>query len=234
MNGLEFFAKYALPPNILGYCGPANTCGIVKENNPEELRRLLSQFEGAVPYLRLIASANSIKDIFDYRVIEAYWLGNDLLKNVPTGDLYGDMEKRFKKRMRKKDWHWLISGLIGEAKPHHVFHVLDIYRRIGFMRSGAAEKILETINNCRISWGKVVFVEKNQALIEYFPLEFFGNKLDFGGKKIKNFLIQESDLKSNDDVSLHWNYVCGKITGRQVKNLSFWTKYHLDLANRTI
>ena len=164
MNGLEFFAKYALPPNILGYCGPANTCRIVKENNPEELRRLLSQFEGAVPYLRLIASANSIKDIFDYRVIEAYWLGNDLLKNVPTGDLYGDMEKRFKKRMRKKDWHWLISGLIGEAKPHHVFHVFDVYRRIGFMRSGAAEKILETINNCRISWGKVVFVEKNQEI----------------------------------------------------------------------
>ncbi|MBU1091736.1 hypothetical protein KKA27_02650 [Patescibacteria group bacterium] len=226
MNGMFMFLKYAQPPNLLGYCGP-------KSLSIE--RGSLLQFEGAVPYLRLIARANNIKDEFDERVVEAYWLGNDLLKNVSNKNLYRSVEERFRKKMGRKDWRWLMAESIPEAKPHHVFHVFDIYRRAGLLRSGAKDKILETINSCRIGWGRVVATELNTELnTEHFPLVFKGNKLQFGEKIIKKIISFDSSIKAGDEVSFHWNYVCDKITSQQKRNLIYWTQYHLDITNQTI
>jgi len=205
----------------LGYCGPKFlACD----------KSSLLQFEGAVPYLRLIAQANNIKDEFDARVVEAYWLGNDLLKKVSDKNLYGNIENRFKKRMSGKDWSWLVAESIREAKPHHVFHVFDIYRRAGLMRSGAIEKVLETMDNCRISWGSMT----DEGFVEYSPLVFKNNKLDFGEKTEKKLISLDSTIKVGDEVSFHWNYICDKISPRQKQNLTFWTKYHLDITNKTI
>ncbi|MFH1978846.1 MAG: DUF6390 family protein [Patescibacteria group bacterium] len=231
MDGLSLFAKYAFPPNKLGYCGPPD--GLVPNEIGEsrkELRYLLSQFEGAVPYLRLIAGSNNIKDEFDPRVVEAYWLGNDFLKNVPENAVFLNIEDRFKKKMQDNDWKWLISESVPYAKPHHVFHVFDIYRRAGLTRSGAVENVLSTMDSCRISWGKVV----GDGLVEYSPLVFRGNKLEFGEKTTKKLISLDPSIKIGDDVSFHWDYVCDKITPIQKKNLRFWTKHHLDLTNKTI
>ena len=223
MNGLFMFVKYALPPNILGYCGPDTDL-----SNGD--KHLLLQFEGAVPYLQLIASGNKIKDIFDRRVVEAYWLGNDLLKNVSDKNLYDNVESRFKKKMKNKDWSWLVLESIPKAKPHHVFHVFDIYRRAGLLKSGAVDNVLETMDKCRISWGKVI----DSGLVEYNPLIFKDNKLEFGEKTVKKLISLDLSIKVGDEVSFHWNHICDKITPIQKQNLIFWTKYHLDLTNQTI
>jgi len=183
--------------------------------------------------LRLIAQDNGIKDEFDEQVVEAYWLGNDLLKNVSNKNLFADVESRFKKKMKSKDWYWLISESISEAKPHHVFHVFDVYRRAGLMRSGAIENVLETINNCRISWGRVTPTPFGVG-VEYNPLVFRNNKLVFGEKTTKNLISLGPVMVVGDEVSFHWNHVCEKITSGQKRNLIFWTKYHLNLTNRTI
>ncbi len=46
------------------------------------LAELARTFEGAWPYLSLIAAANRIDDPLDPRVVEAYWVGNALLDRV--------------------------------------------------------------------------------------------------------------------------------------------------------
>ncbi|MDD5032957.1 MAG: DUF6390 family protein [Candidatus Pacebacteria bacterium] len=232
MNGLQLFIKYALPPNVLGYCGPEGLSA--QKNNAEELRNLLSRFEGAVPYLRLIALSNGIKDEFDERVVEAYWLGNDLLLNVLNKDLYDSIEERFEKKMKNKEWRWLVSQSIPQAKPHHVFHVFEIYRRAGLLRSGAKDKILETMDNCRIGWGTVKSINGGFALVAYSPLEFREKKLCFGKSTAKNFLLLDPSVKIGDEVSFHWNHVCDKITPDQKRNLAYWTDFHLKLVNKTI
>jgi len=224
MDGLSMFLKYALPPNILGYCGP---------DSPTQDKKSLLQFEGAVPYLRLIASANGIKDEFDEQVVEAYWLGNGLLKKVSDKNLYGNIENRFRKKMKSGDWFWLVSESIPKAKPHHVFHVFDVYRRAGLLRSGAKDNIAETIDNCRIGWGKVIGIT-DMASVEYAPIEFKEKKLEFGEKIIRKYYLPGPSIKIGDSVSLHWNHICDKITERQKKNLVYWTKYHLNLTNQTI
>ena len=229
MNGLQLFVKYALPPNVLGYCGPK----FLTHN-----KSALLQFEGAVPYLRLIASANGIKDEFDGRVVEAYWLGNNLLEKVSDKNLYDNVANRFKKRTGTKDWFWLVSESIPKAKPHHVFHVFDVYRRAGLLRSGIKNNILDTIENCRIGWGRVIEINPSansgQALVECTPIEFKENNLCLGKKTTKKTYLLDPSIKIGDDVSLHWNYICDKITPRQKKNLTYWTKFHLNITNQTL
>lgn len=225
MNGLDLFARYALPPNILGYCGPSNF---------SSNRSALLKFEGAVPYLRLIAQANNIEDEFDERVVEAYWLGNDLLRNVSDKNLYNNIEERFGKKMKNKDWRWLVSESVPWARPHHVFHVFDVYRRAGLMRSGSVDKLLETIDKCRIGWGTVRHIQSGKALVERASLEFKEKKLRFCKETVGSFLFLDTSIKISDNVSTHWDYVCDKITPQQKANLAFWTQYHLELANKTI
>lgn len=225
MDGLELFVRYALPPNVLGYCGP---------NLLNKDKQSLLQFEGAVPYLRLIASANNISDEFDKRVVEAYWLGNDLLEKVSDKNLYSNIEDRFRKKMKSKDWFWLVSKSIPKAKPHHVFHVFDVYRRAGLIRSGIANNILETIDNCRIGWGKVTDTRSNMVIVEYHPIIFEKNKLKLGEKTTKKYISLDSKISAGDNVSLHWEHICAKITERQKKNLAYWTKFHLDITNQTL
>ncbi|MFH0803831.1 MAG: DUF6390 family protein [Candidatus Tagabacteria bacterium] len=250
-DGLLMFAKYAFPPNFLQLCGPQEDSGIFdiltdkdSRDNSKELKEALLQFEGAVPYLRLIAQGNAIKDFFNRRVVEAYWLGNNLLNKVEAKNIYSDIEKRFKKAMEKKDWFWLVSDSIPEGKPFHGFHVFDIYRRAGLLRSGSVSRVLETMDKCRIAWGKVEDVELGLsakkryafgfALVKYEPLEFNKGKLQLGKSEIRKAFLLDTLIKKGDEVSLHWDYVCDKMTPRQKQNLIYWTNYHLKLANQTI
>lgn len=246
-DGLLMFAKYAFPPNTLQLCGPSENKELfellsAQESGPD-LRRLLLQFNGAFPYLRLIAQSNGIKDEFDKKVVEAYWLGNAFLKKVLVNDLYKNIESRFKKNTSKKDWFWLVSESLPDAKPFHGFHVFDIYRRAGLLRSGETKNVLETIDKCRISWGKVESVgladKRNKfcvssVLVKYFPLELQNGKLAIGAEKERQFFATNSLIKKGDEVSLHWDYICDNITQLQRRNLIYWTNYHLKIANQTM
>ena len=81
MSGPVLFARYAFGPNRLGYCGPDAVDELFGEatggHDERALRELARAFEGAWPYLELIARRNGLSDPLDRRVVEAYWLGND-------------------------------------------------------------------------------------------------------------------------------------------------------------
>jgi len=237
-DGLLMCAKYALPPNVLKYCGPDDSkrfSEVLKKKEGEELREMLLKFEGAVPYLNLIAQSNGIKDIFDYRVVEAYWLGNSLLKKVSARDLFLNIKDRFGIKTSKNDWKSLLVCSIEDAKPFHGFHVLDIYRRTGFLKSGKIGNLLDTINRCSIRHGVVAKQSSlGSALVEHTPFVFKDKKLCWGDKKTDQFFLLDESLKKGDSVAIHWEYVCDKITKIQKSNLCFWVQYHLNLANKTI
>ncbi len=166
------------------------------------------------------------------------------MENIEAKDIYSHIEGRFRKNIKKKDWHWLVSGSMPKAKPFHGFHVFDIYRRAGLLRSGDKNNILETMDKCRIGWGKVESVDLSDrskknlffgiALVSYSPLEFFEKKIRFGGETVRKFFLVDKSIKKGDEVSFHWDYICDKITPSQKRNLIYWTNYHLRLANQTI
>jgi len=243
-NGLILFSKYAFAPNTLKYCGPKET-GVVfgnitseKEEISQNSKKLLLQFTGAVPYLELIARSNNIRDIFDYRVVEAYWIGNNLLLNVPARNFYASISDRFKKRTTLREWDKIAPKPTLGAKPFHAFHVFDIGKKVGLINLGAVKEVIETMNNCRIGWGKVI--SKNleakgfsigSAVVEYYPIILVNSKLKIGEKLERTFYFTDNKIKVGDEVSVHWQFICDKITMRERKNLIYWTNYHIEITN---
>lgn len=84
--GPVLFARFAYPPNSLGYCGPDDSAAVrdyaVTGTADRGLAELAGMFSGALPYLQLIAAASHIADPLDERVVHAYWLGGPQLERV--------------------------------------------------------------------------------------------------------------------------------------------------------
>ena len=128
--GPLLFARYAYPPNALGYCGPDDARALighttVGESSPD-LAALARRFAGAWPYLQLIAAANGLADPLDTRVVEAYWVGNSLLDNVRVADYGAFLDDRFR-RETGRGWQSIASAIPAGALPHHSFHVFCVY-----------------------------------------------------------------------------------------------------------
>jgi hypothetical protein len=233
------FIRYAFMPNHLGYCG-GNENEVLLEHaaagRPDaRLAPMLAKFTGAVPYLRTIAAANGIADPFDPRVVEAYWLGNELLDGVEAVDLYRSLEERFGRQLTGKLREQVLRKPPQGAKPYHFFHVVDVYRHLGSEEIGMA-----AMESCRISWGRVRTVDGASLTVERQPLVMVDGKLALGEARMepvrrtvlgKGFV---DDVAVGDRVTIHWGWACEVVDARRLANLERFTRRHLDIANRTI
>jgi len=52
--GALLFARYAYPPNELGYCGPAGASALLRSDLPREIARRARGFSGAWAYLEYL------------------------------------------------------------------------------------------------------------------------------------------------------------------------------------
>jgi len=242
-SGPVVFARYAYPPNRLGLCGPDDAPTLLASalaNQETELRQLARGFEGAYPYLRLIGEANDRPDPLDRRVVEAYWIGNELTGHVPARALHRDLTERFRPRVAQRDWRWLEATLAAGSRPHHAFHVLEIYPRAGLMRSGQVGPLLETMNRCRIRWGRVLEVTGNQLLVASRQLELADGRLQLGAERPEVVDAWRSEggllggVAPGDDVALHWGWACDRLGARQCTSLQRWTAAALASANAAI
>ena len=239
VDGTGRFIRYAFMPNRLHYCGGDNNSVIfdyaVEGVREPPLEAMLRKFTGAMPYLSLIARSNGINDPFDERVVEAYWLGNDLLTGVEVRQLHDALRERFGKQLQGKTREWLLAKAPAGARPHHNFHVFDVHSRVGEL-----EHSLETMDQCRISWGKVVTEEGSELVVERQPLVLAEGKLVLG-PLVKERAVRQVDgrgfaasASAGDWVSLHWGWVCEVITPVQQRNLARYTDDHIRLANETM
>lgn len=241
--GPVLFARYAFGPNRLGYCGPDDARGLFDAavaGDDGDLRQMAQGFEGAYPYLDLIARANGIADPLDAGVVEAYWLGNELLRRVPAAALHDSLGERFRPRLRPEGWRWLATKAPAEAHPVHAFHVFDVFPRLGLMRSGALDGALGVMDACRIRWGEVRSVEGERLLVDVAPLTLVEGKLRLGERRPE--LVQRwldgtgfvDGVAAGDVVSIHWGWACDRLDARRLRNLAAWTARQLRLANRTV
>ncbi|MFA6321893.1 MAG: DUF6390 family protein [Candidatus Buchananbacteria bacterium] len=248
-DGVLLAARYAFMPNKLRYCGGDSNAELfeyaAQAVSDDGLKNMLREFETMFPYLRLIAEANKILDPFDYKVVEAYWLGNELLENVSMQNFYQYLvdEQKLKKKLKPA----LVEKIFGKipvgAKPHHSFHVLNIPKRTGHY---PLEHTIKTMDECRIGWGKVK-EQKSEIkdlnnltkgiIIEYQPLAVAGDKLVLAEPIEREVWLEVNnksfvaELKVGDFVSIHWGWVCDYLSQEQKQNLEKWTKYNLNLAN---
>ena len=239
LAGTLRFIHYGFMPNKLRYCGGDDNRTLfeygVERVDDGGLRSLLARFSGALPYLKLIARANGIADPFDERVVEAYWIGNDLLTGVEVRQLYDALAERFGKQLQGRARDLVLGKAPAGAHPHHNFHVFDVHSRVGEL-----EHSLQTMDNCRVSWGKVLRVEGAELVVERRPLVLVAGKLALGPLETMRAARQVDGrgfvegARPGEWVSLHWGWVCEVLTPRQQTNLARYTDHHLVLANQTL
>lgn len=239
LAGTLHFIRYAFMPNRLRYCGGDDNRTLLEYAtegvSDPGLTPLLRRFSGALPYLELIARANGLADPFDRRVVEAYWIGNRLLDGVEARQLYDSMLDRFGPQLRGRMRELVLAKAPAGARPHHSFHVLDIHSRLG-----ALEHSMETLDGCRVSWGRVQAVEGGELVVERPPLELREGRLVLGAPRRERVLRQvdghgfADHATAGDWVSLHWGWACEVLSDTQVASLARWTTHHLAIANQTI
>jgi hypothetical protein len=243
LPGPILFARFAFPPNRLGLCGPESGLTLperVKAGRLDpELSRIARGFEGAYPYLELIASENGIEDPLDARVVEAYWLGSDLLGHVGPRARHDDLTERFRGRASRREWRWLEAKVDGPSAVHHSFHVLEILPRIGLIRGGLPPDLTGVLERCLVRPGRVVSTAADSLDVALAPLELVGGRLRFGARRLERFRTDAGDgfgdvLLPGDDVAIHWDRVCGRLTPTQAMRLIAVTDRNLAVANSTL
>lgn len=235
-------------PNRLGYCGPDENEVLLDaclSNKPSaELIRALEGFQAAYPYLRFIAQSQGFEDPFDYRAVEAYWIGNDTLQAIAPNDFYDHLRQRFEKKFPKEHVKKLFDTKAFAVFPHHALHVFNAFSSMKSSPEALVnpvgepdEKVARLMDKCRISWGKVLGLEKGTLKVEYEPLLRQNGKLLLG-KPATTEVVAEvqgrsfvSDVKPGDWVSFHWGFACATLTLLQVANLRKYTLSDMALAN---
>ncbi len=243
-DGLVRCARYAFMPNRLAYCGPTDKNEdllylTTEEKNKKGLNHILENFETLHPYLSLIARGNRINSPFHPQVVEAYWLGNNLLENVTLNNFYVHLMEglNLRKKLSLSSKNYLEEKLPQGALPNHAFHVLNIFIRTG---KEFVAHTLETMEACRISWGKIKKIQKDNFLVAYQPLIYLDKKLLLGSnleKKVKREIEGKTFIlnpKVGDIIAFHWNLACEILNPYQVKDLYFYTQKAITLANKTI
>jgi len=239
LDGMLLFIRYAFMPNRLRYCGGDDNTTLFQHAIAGEtdggVPPLLRKFTGAYPYLALIARANGIADPFDRRVVEAYWIGNALLERVEVRQLYDSLRARYGKQLSGRTLDLVIGKAPAGARPHHSFHVFDVHSR-----AGELEHSLDTMDNCRISWGRVTAIDGSVFVVERPPLLLEAGKLALGAAQPARITRQIDDrsfadrAQIGDWLSIHWGWACDVLTDDQVRTLERYTRHHLALANQTL
>ena len=226
-KGHELFARYAYPPNELGYCGPADGEG------PSELATHAKEFDGAWPYLTTIADAVASSDPLDEDIVRSYWVGGPSLDRVDPAVLLTRLRTAFKGQ---------VTGLLGELTTptrvlaHHSFHVFVVYPWVRFL-SRDATTALGVMQDCRIRWGTVESVAGEQVQIASRPLTLDAGMLTLGEPRTERVCWSKGGVslaptpEPGATVSVHWDWVCGTLSNDESAALAAATLATLDLVN---
>lgn len=240
--GPLLFARYAYPPNALGLCGADSPRTLLEYGEAGAsdggLAELARTFDGAWPYLELIAGCNGLDDPLDPRVVEAYWVGNALLDRIDPSQLARHVEQRFHGRLgRGRDR--VVTSAVAGAVPHHCFHVFAVYPWTGLLRSGVVDEPLRVLDQCRTTPALVEAVEGERLVVRARPLGFERGQLVLGAAQAREVRWQEGSMsfvspRPGEHVALHWDFVCDVLTPAAAARLAAVTRRVLRAVNGSL
>jgi len=177
-----------------------------------------------------IAKKNNL-NMFDYKVAESYWIGNELLDKFTISDLEELIDNLVKRGMLKSEGERLKSKLVKGFVPHHIFHVFFI--EIGKV-SSKIEPLFKFKETCRPSCGKIKQIFEDKLIVIRTPIIFENNEYKLAleeEKEIKYDKFLLSSLKCGDFVAIHWDVAVLKLNKIQVSNMEKYTINFLKLIN---
>ncbi len=216
-RGALQFARYAYPPNELGYCGPPGARAMLA-GAEAEIEGRARRFDGAWVYLELLAEALGLDDPLASEVVEAYWVGSELLGKVAPDALVTRLDARFAGQVGGT---WREAG--ERARAHHSFQVFEVYPWAAMLLRGLpAGPAVNVLDRCRIRTGVVGSVEGEWVSVVSRVLAWQDGVLRPGtpGTERARWAVDGAGLMAapaeGDVVALHWDWVCDVLTPEQV------------------
>lgn len=234
VSGWEMFARYAFPPNELGYCGPPDASVLLPgRGGGSAVARHARGFEGAWPYLQELAAAAGHADALDLDVVRNYWVGGPLLRRTDRARLVRRLHAGLPGQPTG-----LLDTLADstEIPAHHSFHVLAVYPWVRFLDGDPATP-LRILQSCRIRWGTVDSVDATHATICAAPLLFTDGTLRLGAPTPERVRWSRDGTslaprpRPGQTVAAHWDWICGPLDLDERRALAEATHATLDLVN---
>jgi hypothetical protein len=96
------------------------------------------------------------------------------------------------------------------------------------------------LDQCRIRWGQVQSVTGGQAVVRSRPLTWNGKVLGLGSPRLETATLSVDGLGFTDVlqpgewVSLHWTWICDRLSARQLTSLRHYSAGQLEMTNRDL
>ncbi len=238
MQGVQLAARFSIATNRLKYCGPADAepalfRTIVDGTDLDASRTALLKFEALEPYLTAIAAKHGL-DPLDADVVEAYWIGNELLEDFTRDDFRGILDVLAHRGLPRSMAEAFAAHLPERPLPHHTFHV-------GFVGvgnvTGHVKTTLPNMEACRPAWARVLHAAGGKLEVEKPALAYDRGRLRIGAAVRETLAYDRRFLpavRKGDHVALHWNWPALKLTDGQLTNLKEYTLRSLDAASEAL
>jgi hypothetical protein len=126
------------------------------------------------------------------------------------------------------------------GKPVHAFHVLDVFPKVGLMRGEQADRVVETMDSCRVRWGRVLDRIGDELVVNVVPLRLAGGRLELGPAEVRRVTAWRSgagfvgEVAVGEVVSVHWSWACDVLQREALDRLVAWTHAQLEVANQSL
>lgn len=220
-EGALQFARYAYPPNELGYCGPDGARAMLVPGAVAEIERRARQFEGAWVYLEFLAEVLGTDDPLSTEVVQAYWIGTDLLDSVDPAALVDRLKVAFDGQVGGT---WRESA--ARARAHHSYQVFEVYPWAAMLLAGLPPgPAVSVLDRCRIRSGVVRDVDDERVTVLSRVLGWESGRLTPRPLQLERarWSIDGQSLiarpVAGDVVALHWDWVCDVLTDDQADRI---------------
>ena len=151
-------------------------------------------------------------------MVQAYWVGNPLARpGVPAGALWSSLDDRFHRRAGRL-FEPMAAAVPAGGVPHHSFHVFAVYPWLGLLRAAWRARR----SRCSIAAGSAGAAWRRSSgdlvIVRNRVLAFDGSRLVLGDERLEEAHRSldgvgfVTDLAPGDIVSLHWDWVCDRLT----------------------
>ena len=238
-SGATRFARYAFPPNELGYCGPDDASVLLQHatygGGTVEVAARARQFEGAWAYLSALSDATGLEPL-DPLVVEAYWVGNDLLDKVdPQALLEGapaagsGPDRRaaepggaLRRRARQPRFPRLRRLSVGaHARRQQRRTALGAGLRAGSAGARSSVSTASGLTSCPSRWTGTG------------PGSGWATPRTETVRWSTDGLSLAATPAPGGVVSMHWDWICERLTPDRTDALADSTAHALDMVNAT-